>query len=195
MPRAETYVNRVLTNVEAFGRDFFTCEHIREMHAYAWGAIAKAAFQNELTVAIELPQKLERPLEGEHQRQLQSKPDLTLCDPKSNDVCGLVEYESVDINGSRLAYKRYLASNWPPLIPSLEFVMIAMTVPDRPVWPDSPSRHELEEHRVLLMQQTESLSVPYYFLLIDSQQGIDLTTLSNGVVVNEHSVPWRDDAP
>lgn len=180
---------RIVAELRGFGPQFFTCGNYNQMHGHVLGALARVAVENDLNVAIDLPHRLEKPWPGKRKR-LHARPDLTLYPRGKTNACGIVEYESVDINAGRLPYKRHLLVNWPPRIPGIASVLIAMTVPDKPVWKDSPKRTDLEEHQIQLMKEASAVDVSYTLFLIDSSRGVDLLRFKGGSLITHSSTGW-----
>jgi hypothetical protein len=192
MPSVETFEQSVADELAKLGAEFFSGKNYNQMHGRVLGVLAKAAFHNGLEVAIDLPHPLAHPFQGKNQKQWQARPDLTLYAAGPHPpLWGIVEYESMDINGSRLPYKRHLLVNWPPRIPGITSVMVAMTVPDKGYWPDSPSRSDIEQHRTSLITEAAHLDVTYSFLLVDPRAGIEAVRFTKGSTISETSYRWK----
>jgi hypothetical protein len=191
MLSVETFERSVAEELAGLGPEFFSGRNYNQMHGRVLGAIAKAAFQEGLEVAIDLPHPLDCPVRGKNRKQWQARPDLTLYASRSHLVWGLVEYESMDINSGRLAYKRHLLVNWPPRIPGITTITVVMTLPDKGYWPDSPGRPQIDEHRNSLVTEAAHLDVTYLFLLIDSHTGIDSVRFRQGSAISETRYRWK----
>ena len=197
MPLIDRLVDRAIDGIRAYGPDYFRRGlNYNRMHGRVLGTIAEAAVELGLSLGIDMSHLLNEPYAppGRQRRQLQARPDLTLFIPEPESIWGLVEYESIDINRSRLPYKRYLLTNWPPTLPDLKVVMVVMTVPDKPVRRhDSPTRDDLQQHKQELIEAAEALDPAYCFLLLDPDVGVDVTRFEGGAISAERTVPWGID--
>ena len=190
MTSIERFENSIVERLVLLGPAFFTKKNYRFMHSRALGLMAKTAIESRLDIAIDMAHLLEIPYQGKKQRQLQGRPDLTLFHQASDQIWGIVEYESIDINDHRLPYKRHLLKNWPSGKSGWEAVVVAMTVSDKPVRKDTPGRDVLLEHRDILRKETVGIPVTFSFILIDSKIGIEATRFKDGSVINQTKQNW-----
>jgi len=186
----DAFEEAILLALTGLGRILFQADtNYNQMHGRVLGAMARVAVRAGFDLAIELPHLLAEPVYGPKRKQHQARPDMTLFISGSETVWGLLEYESADINGCRLDYKRHLLINWPRKTPC-ETIIVIMTVPAPKRWKDSPDRSEIERHRDLLMEDAASLDTSYSFFLADPSQGIELTRFRKGVSVDRKARMW-----